>query len=327
MNKRIAFLSILILLATACSGSTVYKSIRAAKKAARNSGRDILIIFSNPADCYACGKLDREILKKESWKSFRGKHFETAQIILTGKKRISGEYKKFRISSIPAVFLMTKRGIPYARTGYIKGGPGAYISHIRALLREKKKIGSLLKSVSGTKRAEAASALSSLLDTLEKKNLVQFYTGLLKQGEQIDPENKKGLHLRTATHLYKLAAEAGKRNRMKNILMSIRKLDPGAADKLQMNAKLDQIEKKWMARYKWREALDALNTLEKRSKNPAARLYTMQGRCYYQLAKYAKSIMILKKALRLPDSAPVQRRIRAWIRSAAYQLKKQKGRH
>jgi len=314
---------LLILLITACSGSSIHNNIASARKAARNSGKDILILFSNPVDCYACSKLKKEVLSTKKWKSFSRAQFETVVVHYSRKNSSLQQLQPFRIPSIPALFLSYPSGRVYTRTGYRKGGVDAYIRHIKMLQKQKKRISSLISSIHTAKPEEAISALKTLILIITRSRISGFYKGLLEKAHILDPDNRAGVRLSADTLLYRMGTDSNKQQH--TILKRIRTIDPATAARLELAAKIRQIETRFMARYHWKEALSRLTALSKAERKPSADILYQQGRCLYQLAKYEKSAMCFKRALQIRQAGGWKRKLNAWLRSARYQLKKQKG--
>jgi thioredoxin-related protein len=45
--------------------------------------------------------------------------------------------KEFELEYFPTIFLADSEGKPYAKTGYVEGGPKAYLQHLEELKKQK----------------------------------------------------------------------------------------------------------------------------------------------------------------------------------------------
>jgi thioredoxin-related protein len=113
-----------------------------AKETARTEGKDMLVDFSGSDWCYWCKKLDKEVFSKADFLSEVEKNFVLVNIDYpsdtSGQSLALQEQNKelaleYRIEGYPTVILMDAEGQPYARTGYIRGGPEKYLAHLNEL--------------------------------------------------------------------------------------------------------------------------------------------------------------------------------------------------
>jgi len=117
----------------------------AAKRTAAAEGKDLLINFSGSDWCGWCIKLDEEVFSKPAFIEQAGKSFvfvlldfprnksNQSSDLRAQNKRLADQ---FQIQGYPTVILAKADGSPYAETGYMEGGPEAYLAHLKEL-REK----------------------------------------------------------------------------------------------------------------------------------------------------------------------------------------------
>jgi len=118
----------------------------AAKRTAAAEGKDLLINFSGSDWCGWCIKLDEEVFSKPAFIEEAGKSF--VFVLLDFPRDKSGQSSavqaqnkrladQFQIQGYPTVILAKADGSPYVETGYMEGGPAAYLAHLKEL-REKR---------------------------------------------------------------------------------------------------------------------------------------------------------------------------------------------
>lgn len=118
----------------------------AAKKTAAEKKLPILADFSGSDWCGWCIKLDNEVFSKKEFKEFAKDNFvlfladfpRKKQQDEKVKKQNADLSKKFSIEGFPTVLLMDAEGRVFARTGYERGGTGAYIEHLKKLISGRK---------------------------------------------------------------------------------------------------------------------------------------------------------------------------------------------
>jgi len=119
----------------------------AAKKQAAEQKRPILIDFSGSDWCGWCIKLDKEVFSKDSFKVYAKENLVLVLADFPSAKKLPAEVKaqnealleKYGVRGFPTVLLLDAEGNELARTGYQRGGPEAYVSHLKKLLEDAKK--------------------------------------------------------------------------------------------------------------------------------------------------------------------------------------------
>ena len=114
----------------------------AAKAKAAEESKDLLVDFSGSDWCYWCQRLDGEIFSKPAFIDQAGKHFVFVKIdfpsdMSAQSRQLQAQNQqlaqRYRIQGYPTVILMRPDGTPYAETGYLEGGPDAYLKHLEEL--------------------------------------------------------------------------------------------------------------------------------------------------------------------------------------------------
>lgn len=121
------------------------EDFEAAKKIAAEKKIPILIDFSGSDWCGWCVKLDQEVFSQEAFKAYAKENlvlmladFPNAKPQDAAVKEQNAKLQeKFKIQGYPTIVLVGAEGEEIARTGYRKGGPEAYVEHLKELLAKK----------------------------------------------------------------------------------------------------------------------------------------------------------------------------------------------
>jgi protein disulfide-isomerase len=116
--------------------------VEEAKRAAAKKGVPIVANFSGSDWCGWCIKLDEEVFSKEEFLAYAKDNV----ILLTldfprrkvQSKAVSDQNKALAsmhgVRGFPTVLVLDATGKELARTGYRKGGPAAYVKHLKQLI-------------------------------------------------------------------------------------------------------------------------------------------------------------------------------------------------
>lgn len=116
-----------------------------AKQTAAAENKDLLIDFSGSDWCGWCKKLDAEVFTKPEFAAvsedfilvlvdFPNDKSGQSEQLQQQNERLS---KEFELEYFPTIFLADSEGKPYAKTGYVEGGPKAYLQHLEELKKQK----------------------------------------------------------------------------------------------------------------------------------------------------------------------------------------------
>lgn len=117
----------------------------AAKKVAAEQNKHILVDFTGSDWCGWCIKLNKEVFTKDSFKAYASENLVLVEIDFPRGKKISAEQKKtnkklaqkYGVRGYPTILLLDAEGKEVARTGYKRGGPDKYVSHLKELIGEQ----------------------------------------------------------------------------------------------------------------------------------------------------------------------------------------------
>lgn len=148
MKKRFVFAGCVVvcaaaaLLNTRASEDTWLTDFAAARQQAAEKGRPILVDFSGSDWCGWCIRLDKEVFSKREFRNYADDALVLFLADFPNAKQqpedVEAQNRKlaetYGVRGFPTVLLMDKDGKVLARTGYRKGGPKAYVDHLKSLL-------------------------------------------------------------------------------------------------------------------------------------------------------------------------------------------------
>lgn len=114
-----------------------------AKAEAAKKNLPILADFSGSDWCGWCIRLDREVFSQPEFKEFAQNNVVLFLADFPNSKTQTAEVKaqnqalseRYGIQGFPTVLLLDETGKVIGRTGYQKGGPKAYVEHLKSILK------------------------------------------------------------------------------------------------------------------------------------------------------------------------------------------------
>ncbi|MCK5850365.1 MAG: thioredoxin family protein [Kiritimatiellae bacterium] len=162
--KRIFYLAILIVIIGCGSASTSEQSASAnatavkedavvvtwltnfevAQKLAKEKKLPILVDFSGSDWCGWCIKLHNEVFSQNEFKKYAKDNLVLLFLDFPSKKEQSETEKKqnqalaqkYGVQGFPTVLLLDAEGKVIGRTGYQRGGPTAYVDHLKEFIKK-----------------------------------------------------------------------------------------------------------------------------------------------------------------------------------------------
>lgn len=172
------------------------------KKAAAKE-KDVLVDFTGSDWCGWCIKLKKEVFSKEEFLDGVKDGYVLVEIDYPKKKsKLTPETiaqnkelaERYPVSGYPTILLLDTKGVPFAKTGYRKGGPEAYVSHLKELsaIRIKRD-----KEFSKSAKLAGVEKARLLVGTLNSMNLgleltEKFYGDKIELVRQADPSDETG---------------------------------------------------------------------------------------------------------------------------------------
>lgn len=175
-----------------------------AQKDAAQAGKSLLMDFSGSDWCGWCIRLDKEVFAHDVFKKTVTKDFVPVLLDYPrDKSKIPAEVQaqnerlqvKYGIKGYPTVILADAQGRPYAKTGYLEGGPEAYLKHLAELRQKGAELTKNLKQAASPdlKPLEKLRLLDRAVDGMDMSLLVEFYGDVLDQIMALDKDNKAGV--------------------------------------------------------------------------------------------------------------------------------------
>ncbi|MBL7114970.1 MAG: thioredoxin family protein [Kiritimatiellae bacterium] len=118
----------------------------AAKKMAAEKARPILADFSGSDWCGWCIKLDKEVFSKAAFQAYAEDNLVLFLADFPSRKKLPEATQKqnqalsetYGIRGFPTVLILDAEGKVLEKTGYQRGGPEAYVAHLKELIGGKK---------------------------------------------------------------------------------------------------------------------------------------------------------------------------------------------
>ena len=135
--------ALLITAGTVLADGTWLTDFEAAKTAAAEAGKPILINFSGSDWCGWCIKLDKEVFAKPEFIDYAKENLILVNADFPDKKKLPEKeaaqnkalYATYGIQGFPTVILVDATGKVIGKTGYRRGGPAAYVEHLKELAK------------------------------------------------------------------------------------------------------------------------------------------------------------------------------------------------
>lgn len=178
----------------------------AAKAAAAKDNKDILMDFTGSDWCGWCIKLQKEVFTTDGFKQEAPKHFVLLELDFPQQKELPKELKEqndklqetYSIEGFPTILLTDAKGRPYAKTGYMPGGPEAYNTHLAELRKTRETRDAAFKKAEGAAGLDKAKALQEGLKAMDPEVVDGYYKEELDQVIALDTGDTLGYKAKKA---------------------------------------------------------------------------------------------------------------------------------
>ena len=117
----------------------------AAKKVAASEDKPLLLDFTGSDWCIWCIRLKDEVFTREAFTDYAEDELVLVELDFPRGKSQTEELKaqnaalaeKYGVRGFPTIVLLSPDGDLIEKTGYRKGGPEAYVAHLKELLASK----------------------------------------------------------------------------------------------------------------------------------------------------------------------------------------------
>ena len=142
----ISLLSIIVFHASLSAGDEWMTDFAAAKIKAAAEQKPLLLDFTGSDWCGWCIKLDKEVFSQKAFKEFAADNLVLVELDFPRGKEQSEDLKaqnkalaeKYEIRGFPTILVLSPEGELIEKTGYQRGGPEAYVAHIKEILVAQK---------------------------------------------------------------------------------------------------------------------------------------------------------------------------------------------
>jgi len=198
-----------LICATTTNASDWFENFENAKAKAAKEGKDLLLDFTGSDWCGPCIALKSEVFDSKVFEKEGSKHFVMVELDFPKLKELPESLKKqneklreyYRVNSFPTVVLADAKGRPYAKTGFLPGGPEEYLKNLAELRKQREKRDEMFAAAEKLKGVEKAAALDRVLDMLADFDLADLYTDVSKEIVELDPANAGGLKVKANSRM------------------------------------------------------------------------------------------------------------------------------
>ncbi len=195
------------------AGHRWFSDFDKAMTVAKDEGKDLLVDFTGSDWCGWCIKLHDEVFQFDEWYNEVSKSYvlvaldfpqgEEAKAAVPNPDRNQELMATYGIEGFPTILLVNQDGDVYGRTGYMEGGPKAYLEHMTELNTKGKKalkvVAKLKEEYANATADTKAGIIKRAAGHLEEASVEtpgrQSLATIVRDGVKMDPDNKSGLKL------------------------------------------------------------------------------------------------------------------------------------
>lgn len=178
----------------------------AAKATAAKESKDLLMDFTGSDWCGWCIRLNKEVFSQDAFKQDAPKHFVLLELDFPQQKELPKEEKEqneklqetYSIEGFPTILLADAKGRPYAKTGYMEGGPEKYNEHLAELRKIRETRDAAFKKAEAAEGLEKAKAINEGLQALDPEVVTGYYKEELEKVISLDKDDTLGFKAKKA---------------------------------------------------------------------------------------------------------------------------------
>lgn len=197
------FTSLSLLAGPAIAGGEGWShDYEASKVQAKEEKKDMLLDFTGSDWCGWCIKLVDEVFSKDEFKAYADNNLVLVELDFPrDKSKLSDETKaqnaklkeQFGIRGYPSIYLTDSEGLPYAKTGYKRGGPVAYVEHLEELKQVRIERDEHMAAASKAEGIDKAKLLHAAMQAVGDDLATQHYAETVDLIKSLDANNEAGL--------------------------------------------------------------------------------------------------------------------------------------
>ncbi len=173
----------------------------AAKKQAAEEKKDLLLDFTGSDWCGWCIRLRNEVFDQSAFKEGTRGSFVLVELDYPQQKELPAALKEqndalaktFQVEGYPTIFLCDAQGRPYAKTGYLEGGPEKYVGELNQMREVRvKRDAAFSAAAAESDPLKKATQWVEGLKLLDAELLSPHYDSVLADIAKLDPEDRSG---------------------------------------------------------------------------------------------------------------------------------------
>ena len=172
-----------------------------ALKIARETDKDLLMLFTGSDWCPPCKKLEQEIVGQPAFLEEATKRFvllvfdfpEQKELLSRIKQQNQQWAQRFGVSGYPTLFLVDQQERPYAILGYQEVGVDGFLSLMDEKQQQRVRRDQFFAQAKGVEGGERAKNLDQALSEMDQDLANLYYEDLVEEIVSIDREDKLGL--------------------------------------------------------------------------------------------------------------------------------------
>jgi protein disulfide-isomerase len=141
----IVLISLMGLLSATFASDGWMTDFEAAKVKAKAENKPMLLDFTGSDWCGWCIKLDKEVFGEAAFKDYAEAELVLVELDFPRGKKQSAELKaqnealakQYGVRGFPTILVLSPEGELIEKTGYQRGGPEAYVEHIKGILAQQ----------------------------------------------------------------------------------------------------------------------------------------------------------------------------------------------
>lgn len=212
---------------------------------AKKEGKDLLFYFAGTEKCKACKSLEEEVFEQADFQDeitsefllVRIEHRDSSTATDMEKVHSLKWSHEFAVTNFPTVFLVDSALIPYAITGYEKGGVNNYLGMLTEFHKVRVDRDDAMAKADKAKGLERAKLLDQAISGISESVANVYYPKVIEEIISLDADNELGLRGK-----WNSEKEAEQRKVMMTELMLVARLEKPDAAVKEIDRVLAEIE-------------------------------------------------------------------------------------
>ena len=169
--------------------------------AAKKDGKDLLFYFAGTEKCKNCKLLEEEVFDQADFQDeitsefllIRVEHPESSAANEIEKVHSLKWSREFGVTNFPTVFLVDNALVPFAVTGYEKGGVNNYLGMLTEFHKVRVDRDDAMAKAKNAKGLERAKLLDQAISGISETIATVYYPKVIEEIISLDADNELGL--------------------------------------------------------------------------------------------------------------------------------------